>query len=331
VSPRKKRILQGLVGLIVLVLLPALLSSGFLVSLGINPLFGIFPKPAMPVVSLTPEPLPGLGITNSILATLLVDVVLLAIVFAGTRKLRAGSPDAWVPTGLQNALEAVLETLYNLGESVLGERTRQLFWLGATIFLFLLIANWSELVPFVESVGFIEEVHGEDVEGYAKSSFLGIPAVVPPEEDEPGEYTLIPLFRVPTTDLNLPLALALISVFMTQVYGVRALGVKGYLARFFPIGSIKKKRWMGLIDIFVGILELISEVAKIISFTFRLFGNLFAGGVLLFVMAFLIPLVFVGGVVFYGLELFVGLIQAFIFMMLTFAFTASATMEHGEH
>jgi F-type H+-transporting ATPase subunit a len=119
-----------------------------------------------------------------------------------------------------------------------------------------------------------------------------------------------------------PLALALISVFWTQVIGFQALGI-GYTRKFLmpPMTGIK------VIDIFIGILEFISEIAKIISFTFRLFGNVFAGMVLLFVMTFLVP--FIVPLPFYGLEVFVGFMQAFVFAFLTLIFMSMAVVGHG--
>jgi F-type H+-transporting ATPase subunit a len=130
----------------------------------------------------------------------------------------------------------------------------------------------------------------------------------------------------------MPLALALISVIMTQVYGIQALGFGEYLQRYLRMGRLAAGDFvMGLVDLFVGALEAVAEFAKIISFTFRLFGNIFAGAVLLFVMSYLIPLVFPGVMIFYGLEIFVGAIQALVFMMLTFVFIAVATTSHGDH
>jgi F-type H+-transporting ATPase subunit a len=170
------------------------------------------------------------------------------------------------------------------------------------------------------------------------------------EEDSHGEgahggheenYVVVPMFRAPTTDLNVTIALALVAVFMTQVFGVQALGI-GYFGKFIAVGGVIKaftKKGlgcagrigafgMGLIDIFIGVVEMISEVAKVVSFSFRLFGNIFAGEVLLGVMAFLIP--YIISLPFYGLEIFVGFVQALVFMMLAVAFFLVATTSHGE-
>ena len=132
---------------------------------------------------------------------------------------------------------------------------------------------------------------------------------------------MVPLLRAASSDLNTTLAIALVSVTFTQIVGLRHLGGE-YLGRFFNVRG-------GPIGFYVGILELIAEFAKIISFTFRLFGNVFAGEVLIAVMTFLVPWIVV--LPFYGLELFVGFIQAFVFAVLTLAFMSLATESHAEH
>jgi F-type H+-transporting ATPase subunit a len=147
---------------------------------------------------------------------------------------------------------------------------------------------------------------------------------------EAADWTIVPFLRPGATDLNFTLAFALISMFMVQYYGFKYLGGRGYLSKFFPFvskgfGAQVAKNPIKAIDPAVGLLELVSEVSKIISFGFRLLGNIFAGMVLLFVMAFLLP---VANMVFYGLELFVGLIQALVFGLLTLIFMASASAGH---
>jgi F-type H+-transporting ATPase subunit a len=144
----------------------------------------------------------------------------------------------------------------------------------------------------------------------------------PHEETKIGGWVLVPFVRAAATDLNVALALAIISVVATQYVGMRALGLK-YWRRFLnPVIT-----GITPIDIFVGILEFISEIAKLVSFSFRLFGNIFAGQVLLFVMAFLVA--FLIPVPFYGLELFVGFMQAFVFAILTFIFFEQGTHSHA--
>lgn len=359
-----------LVYIIILLVVGVLLlvGSGFLTTLGIETWsakwFGI--EPALPTILLPAEPITGTtellgfktGFTNTLLATLLADIVLLALAFFGTRKLRSGDPAAMIPTGLQNFLETIIEALYNLAEGILGKRARKVFWVGATIFLFVLVANWMELIPGYDSVGLLAHPHEEGITAYNRKELgpIGLitgPAVEPAEAaheaattEETGEATheaaaegehaelagwvLVPFLRAANTDLNTTLALALVSVVMTQVYSIQALGLGGYLGKFLQTKRMGNGNPMGIIDTFVGILEAIAEFAKIISFAFRLFGNIFAGAVLLFVMGFLIPFFFPGVMIFYGLELFVGAIQALVFMMLTFVFISAATAAHGE-
>ena len=150
-------------------------------------------------------------------------------------------------------------------------------------------------------------------------------------EAEHGEKqaVIVPFFRAPSSDLNLTFALAIISVVLTQVFGVQELGMS-YFGKFFQFGSFSTKGFgMGLIDFFMGIIELISEVAKILSFAFRLFGNIFAGEVIMIIMSSLVSLLLV--IIFFGLEIFVGFIQAFVFFILSLVFFSMATQSHGEH
>lgn len=132
---------------------------------------------------------------------------------------------------------------------------------------------------------------------------------------------LLPILRGANTDLNTTLAIAIVAMIFVQFWGISTLGLKKYGSKFFNLSSP--------IMLFVGLLELLAEVARVISFTFRLFGNMFAGEVLLVAMMFLLP--FIGIIPFMGLELFVGVIQAFIFSMLTLIFGVTAISDHSEH
>lgn len=149
------------------------------------------------------------------------------------------------------------------------------------------------------------------------------------EHSQDGSFSgaLAPYFRSVNTDINAPLAIALFSFVFVEMWGLQSLG-PGYLKKFFAFGAIAKKGPMGLLDVAVGFLELVSELSRVVSFTFRLFGNVFAGEVLLLMMSFLVPFVLVD--VFYGLELFVGLIQGFVFAMLTLVFAVTAVSHHSE-
>lgn len=149
---------------------------------------------------------------------------------------------------------------------------------------------------------------------------------------EAGDWTIVPFLRPASTDLNLTLALAIVAMLAVQYFGVKHLGGLGYASKFLPFlsptfGKDVAKNPIRAVDIFVGLLELIGEFSKVISFAFRLLGNLFAGMVLLFVMAFLLP---AANIIFFGLEFFVGLIQALVFALLMLIFMVSATESHHE-
>ncbi len=198
-----------------------------------------------------------------------------------------------VPGYLQSVAEILIGGIHTLFESVVHEEIKAFFPLLATLFLFIISMNWAGLLPGVGTIGINNIVNGK--------------------------MEFIPLFRSGTADLNTTLALALIVFLIIQYTGLKTLGTV-YLKKFFNFGSS--------IAFFVGILELISEFSKIISFAFRLFGNIFAGEVLLTVIAFLMPLL--APLPFLGLELFVGFIQALVFSMLTAAFLSLATVK-SEH
>ena len=260
------------------------------------------------------------GWTNTMTAMVIADVILLIIALIVRRA--ANSKDM-IPRGFSGAVEALLEVIHNLTETTAGRWTRTIFPFFATITMLVLVANWTELIPGVNSIGLIEKAAVGQPGFAVVQSFLG-PTLTP----EKGEYTLVPLVRTLSTDLNFTVALALISIFMTQVVGLRALGPK-YLGKFWNVGGFFKRPIFGVIDFGVGILELVSEFSKILSFSFRLFGNIFAGSVLLFVIGTLVP-VFAQSV-FLMLEFFVGAIQAIIFGMLTMVFMSQATQGHGDH
>ena len=178
--------------------------------------------------------------------------------------------------------------------------------------------------------------HGDDhskAVGDSSVSVSAKPDTVAPSsgriaDDDGVTYGAIePALRSAMSDMNAPLAIAIYSFIFVEIWGLQALGIS-YLKKFFA-WDFYKKGGSGVIDIFVGILEFVSELSRIVSFTFRLFGNIFAGEVLLLMMTFLIPFLLTD--VFYLLELFVGLVQAFVFAMLTTVFAATAVTAHGDH
>jgi F-type H+-transporting ATPase subunit a len=284
---------------------------------------GFFP-PVLPHIQLPAEVVLHIGtfgVTNTIFAMLIADLVILLIALAVRRAANSGE---LVPKGFSGAVEALLEVAYNLTESTAGKWAKNIFPFFAAIMLYVLIVNWMELIPGVDSIGIIEHT---GTAGHAIQELSPGIATITNQEVESG-YTLVPFVRVLSTDLNFTVGLALTSVIMTQVFGLRALGI-GYFTKFVNVGGLFSRPVFGVIDFGVGILELISEISKILSFSFRLFGNIFAGSVLLFVIGTLVP-VFAQSI-FLMLEFAVGLIQAVVFGMLTMVFMSQATQGHGDH
>ena len=288
-------------------------------------------KVPRPEVSLAAEPILHIGpftITNAILTAWLAMLVLLVVTWRATapmpKNLDTASNSQLVPNSLlQNFMEWVIEGLHGLITGIAGHWTPKFFPIVMTIFLFVIASNWLGLLPGFGTIGWLEHPHGEEAAGFVAAGAIltGTPA----QSSEAG-YILVPFLRAPSTDLNFTVALALVAVVLCQYFGVSALGA-GYFKRFFDLSGFKKGAFDGIIGIFVSVLELVSELARIVSFAFRLFGNVFAGEILLGVMAFLIP--YIASLPFYGLELFVGFIQALVFMMLATVFFVLATAGHG--
>lgn len=245
-------------------------------------------------ISLAAEPLFHIGtfpVTNTLIMSWCIIVGLLALVLIARRQF------ALVPSGIGNAVEAVVEGLLSFVDSITLNRQRSIRFLPiiATIFIFVILSNWIELVPGLGTIGLWEEHEGKTV--------------------------LIPFIRSASADLNVTLAIALFSVVITQIVGVREIGAALHVKKFF--------NFSGPIMFFVGILELISEFAKVISFSFRLFGNIFAGEVLLIVVSTLAP--YIVPLPFLVLEIFVGFVQALVFSMLTLVNLNMAAAHHAEH
>ncbi len=241
------------------------------------------------MISLAAEPIAHIGpvaITNTLIDTLLVDAILIALAWYISKHA------AVIPTKFQSVVEMVVDGFYNLTETVAGKQTIKIFPYVMTFFLFILISNWSGLLPVITALGVYH--HGEHGQEF------------------------IPLIRSASTDLNTTLALALVSLTATHVMSIQTLGLKSYIGRFVSFN---------LMALYTGILELISELTKVISFSFRLFGNIFVGEVILATLsaafAFFLPI----PIIMY--EFFVGAIQATIFALLTMAFMAIFTTPHG--
>jgi len=248
----------------------------------------------------------GFAVTNTLLTSWISIILLVLLCWAITHRIKI------IPSRLQSLLESALEWMLNFCVEVAGEENgRRFFPIITTIFLFVLINAWMNLIPGYGSI-IVHDAHGHAVH----------------------------LLRGANTDINLPLALALVSFVFVIYHGVRALGHHFFkvwfnFGRFFQghkklfTGKVKAgfgDIGMGVIDIFVGFLELLSYIFRNVSFTFRLFGNMTGGEVLILMMIFLVPWVL--AIPFYGLELLVGTIQALVFAGLTLVFATVAIAPH---
>ena len=382
-----------------------LIAVGALVLLGVG--FFVFQGPK-PIIEIKGETIVDIGpfpLLNTYMTSCLTVIVVSVVAYLATRKLNL------IPSGLQNAVEAVMEAMYNVCINTAGEKNgRRFFPVVMTIFTYIWIANWLALLPFFGVIGTVEKVDAEEFHPIAVivHSAAGMnviqpkqdaiefdkPAILnacapldtaPPGADKaeyeqryescitgqqgkaiavkldksegtnsgvaacsgtPGDEAydeclvdasntaleqldadgkqlgiLVPFFRSMNTDINSPLSIAIMAMIFVEFWGITTLGFLKYGSKFINFSSP--------INFFVGILELIAEIARLISFTFRLFGNMLAGEILLLVMTFLLP--FLVAIPFYGLETFVGVIQAFVFAMLTLVFAVLAVSEHGDH
>ena len=327
------------------------------------------PKPHIEIKAETLWTIGFFEITNTLFTAWIIIAILVVVAILSTRNMR------YVPSGLQNGMEAIIEALYTLCVNTVGEKNgRRFFPVIATIFLYIIVSNWMGLTPLFNTIGKVEPIGAEE-EHFFEEAFIfenagGVSLIVPgskeiefhvdearcaalegleheeclvherevaiaaaiEEEGVSEDATvgiLAPYFRSVNTDLMSPLSLAIVSAIFVEFWGISTLGLTAYGSRFFSLRRLRQGNPMGVIDLFVGFLELIAEIARIISFTFRLFGNMLAGEVLLLVMTFLIPLLI--ALPFYGLELFVGAVQAFVFAMLTLVFGALAVTSHGDH
>lgn len=307
----------------------------------------------LPHIQVPPEilftlPILPIPITNTFLSLLLSDVILIGLALVATRKLEM------VPSGVQNFFEGIIEFWQGTAVSQVGEKLART-WLPMvlTVFFTIWFSNYLHFLPGFDSVGILCEVGhcpgqtaavakpsgtgaapaeaskaeskplsiqwsgGQEGEGWGKI----VKSPKEPVTPAPGskEFEFVPFLRVSASDLNLTLALAILAFLVIELAGFRQLGV-GYLGKFFNFKE-------GAMMIIVGLLELFSEVMRLITFSFRLFGNVFAGQTLLFVFPFLVPLLLVLPI--YGLEMFVGLIQAYVFAVLILAFMEQAVTAHG--
>ncbi|MDD5083803.1 MAG: F0F1 ATP synthase subunit A [Candidatus Moranbacteria bacterium] len=233
----------------------------------------------------------GFPVTNTLIMTLIVSVLVMMAAFALQGRLQP------VPRGLQNGAEALIEAIWGFTLDIMQDKklAHAVFPLIATIFIFVLFSNWIGLLPGMGTVGLAH-----------------------------GEHSIIPFIRSGSADLNTTIALSFIVVFSVQFLGIATIGVAKYGRKFF-VSPFHKPYLVGS---FVGLLELLSEVTRMISFSFRLFGNVFAGEVLLIVMLHLVP--YALPIPFLIIEVFVGFVQAAVFALLSLVFIKMATLE-AEH
>ena len=273
-------------------------------------------KVPKPHVSLPAEPVFHIGsfvITNTLIASWFTIIVLVLLSIFLTRKMQL------IPSRRQAMAEAIVEGLLNFVESVSGKKlARMLFPAVATIFIYVISNAYLALLPFFGTIGLYHGGHGEH-----------------------GEF--VAFFRAANTDVNVPLSIAIMSFIFVETWGMKSLGVLHYIGQFINLGQLLQgvkelitgkiktapmNILFGIINLFVGVLEIFSHLTRMLSFTFRLFGNMTAGEILILVSCFLIPLVFT--IPFYGLELLIGLIQALIFSGLTLVFGTVAATPHEE-
>ena len=279
-----------------------------------------------------------------------MDVVIVVLALIGAKAIRANGANATNFIG--RAWESFIEYLYkNYMVPTLGARAKQVVPIAITSFVFILISGFFELLPGHEAIGVIEPPHagqGYCVHTSGSVSFITgfrmtdpecamgqsagtgkVADVVTAEAGGAAGYIVVPFLRRPTSDLSTTIALALIAFLFIEIQGIRANGVH-YFQKFLDFGNLRKggmmKGFIGYISFVVGFLELLSEFIRILSFAFRLFGNMFAGTILVFVMSFLVPMFL--PTVFVALEFGVAVIQAFVFLMLITVFTSLAVESH---
>ena len=254
------------------------------------------------------------SITNTLIASWLTILLLAVLFYFCTRKMRV------VPGRLQALAEIIVESLLGFVEGVAGKLHGRLLFPGiATIFIYVITNAYMGLLPIFGSIGFYEHGHG-------------------------GEVEFVPLLRAANTDINLPLSIALMSFILVESWGMKVVGFFHYTSEFINVrqlslglkqlvtgklGEAPLNIVFGFVNLFVGVLEIFSHMTRMLSFTFRLFGNMTAGEILVLVSCFLIPMIFT--IPFYGLELLIGLIQALIFSGLTLVFgTVAISSAHEE-
>lgn len=266
----------------------------------------------LPNISIAPEVIFGGWITNTLLCTWISIIILFVLFYFGIRRRDL------IPSGWQNFIEWMVESLLGLVESVSGkEKGRKFFPIVAPFFFFIFVANLLDVIPGVDTLGWFDRKPGDPTPLWG---FFII--------DHASSNHIIPWIRPATTDLNLTLAMALVSVVITQIFGFISLGAGTHLNKYVNVRALRRGG-LGIVEFIVGLLEIVSELSRLISFSFRLFGNIFAGSILLAVFAFLLPAV--ANIIFIPFEIFIAGIQAFVFAFLTLLFLELGTTSHDHH
>jgi len=254
-------------------------------------------------IPLSAEPILSIGhfhITNSLLMSWLVMSTMIILALLATRQIKL------VPNTIQNFTELIIETFYNTFETVSGNLTRIFFPVVATFFFYILFSNWMGLLPGLNAIG-MNEVSGSHT-------------------------VFVPFFRSPAADVNTTMALALISVGLTQYFGLRFKGLWGYVKHYFhnPVRGGIALILLGLvIGGFLGFLEIVSEIVKIVSLSFRLFGNVYSGEVVISTISGLFS--YIAPVPFLLLEVIVGFVQATVFSLLSLVFFTIISQQAENH
>ncbi len=236
----------------------------------------------------------GLPVSNAILTTWLVMAVLIVLAIVLRKKLST------VPGRLQGSLEMIYAYFLDTADNVIGNPrvVREMMPFVMTLFFFILLSNWTGVLPGNATVGLTHAA-------------------------TEGEHHIVSFLRPPSTDLNIVLVMAVLAVGYVQYLGMKYVGAKKYISKFF--------NFSGPIQFFIGILEFISELTRTLSYSFRLFGNIFAGKVLVTVIFFLtigfVPFIPILPIPFFMLEMFVGAIQAFVFCFLVIVLTSVAVSD----
>ncbi len=242
-------------------------------------------------ISLSAEPITTIGsfVVTNAVATSFIASIIMVAGLIWAVRKVTLQPKSLIAVTLESGVEYLLSLIEEVTQN--RHKAERFFPLLMTIFIFVLVNNWLGLLPGIGSI-----------------------IITSPEG------ATVPLFRGATADLNTTIALALISGIAAQAFAIKELGLFTHIKKYISLNPIM---------LFIGILEIISELSRMVSFSFRLFGNIFAGEVLLVVISFLLPII--APLPFFGLEIFVGFIQALVFTMLTLVFLHIATSDHAEH